>query len=282
MAGAPAPKPASATPPPPPRSVPPPPPKPAVMGPKGSSKTIKLRIGRYRPERSAEPFYQEFTIPYRDDMVVLDALNYIKDRIDPTLAYRWSCRMGICGSCGADVEGSPKLTCALYLKDLRKSPVTIEPLANFAVLKDLIVDIEPFMEKLESVNPYIVRGDEKPIERGEYRQTPEELELYRQQSLCINCMLCYAACPVYGHDEKFLGPAASALALRYEMDSRDQGSEERLAAVATSHGIWQCTFVGECSVVCPKHVDPAGAIQQLKARAATRLMRSMLLPLSTR
>ena len=95
-------------------------------------------------------------------------------------------------------------------------------------------------------------------------------------------MLCYSACPVYGHDEKFLGPAASALALRYELDSRDQGSEERLAAIAGEHGIWQCTFVGECSVVCPKHVDPAGAIQQLKVRAANRLMKSMLLPLAER
>ena len=246
------------------------------------AKTIKLRIGRYRPERSDEPFYQEFTIPYREDMVVLDALNYIKERIDPTLAYRWSCRMGICGSCGANVAGTPKLTCAVYLKDLKKGPVTVEPLENFAVLKDLVVDIEPFMEKLSSVNPFIVRDEEKPIERGEYRQTPEQLDAYRQQSQCINCMLCYAACPVYGHDPRFLGPAASALALRYELDSRDQGSAERLAAIATEHGVWQCTFVGECSVVCPKEVDPAGAIQQLKARAATRLMKAMLLPLASR
>ncbi|TLZ62808.1 MAG: succinate dehydrogenase/fumarate reductase iron-sulfur subunit [Methanobacteriota archaeon] len=247
-----------------------------------TTKTIKLRIGRYRPERSAEPFYQEFTVPFRDDMVVLDALNYIKDHIDPTLTYRWSCRMGICGSCGANVDGTPRLTCAMYLKDLKRRPVVIEPLENFAILKDLVVDIEPFMEKLEAVKPYILRQDERPIERGEYRQTPEELELYRQQSQCINCMLCYAACPVYGHEEKFLGPAALALALRYEMDTRDQGSADRLAAIATEHGIWQCTFVGECSVVCPKHVDPAGAIQQLKVRAANRLMKAMLLPLAPR
>src|SRR5881409_2112336 len=156
--------------------------------------TATLKVFRYRPEVQTEPFVQEYKVPYRRDMVVLDALNYIKDHIDGTLSYRWSCRMGICGSCGANVDGAPKLTCALYLKNLRKTPVTIEPLANFAVLKDLVVDIEPFMEKLESVNPYIVREDERPIERGEYRQTPEELELYRQQSLCINCMLCYAAC----------------------------------------------------------------------------------------
>src|SRR5438093_11320268 len=128
---------------------------------------VVFRVKRYRPESGAKPTYQEYRIPYRDDMVVLDGLNYIKDHIDPTLAYRWSCRMGICGSCGANVDGTPKLTCALYLKDLKKRPVRIEPLANFAVLKDLVVDIEPFMEKLESVKPYIVRRDKRPIERGE-------------------------------------------------------------------------------------------------------------------
>ncbi len=252
---------------------------PAVRRP--GEKTVKLRVARYRPERSDEPFHQEYTIPFREDMVVLDALNYIKDRVDPTLTFRWSCRMGICGSCGANVDGTPKLMCSTYLKDCR-SPVVVEPLAAFPVLKDLVVDVEPFMRKLESVTPYIVRPDEKPLERGEYRQTPDQVELYRQQSMCINCMLCYAACPVYGHDTRFLGPAASALALRYEKDSRDRGFAERLAEVATEHGIWQCTFVGECSVVCPKHVDPAGAIQQLKTLAATRMMRSVLLPLSSR
>src|SRR6266540_1990117 len=115
MAATPAPKPATKPPPPPSAVRAPAPPVAAKKAPpvQGAAKTIKLRIGRYRPERSAEPFYQEFTIPYRDDMVVLDALNYIKDHIDSTLTYRWSCRMGICGSCGADVDGTPKLTCAL-------------------------------------------------------------------------------------------------------------------------------------------------------------------------
>src|SRR5881296_3166555 len=139
--------------------------------------TATIRVTRYRPETGPEPFFQEYKVPYRNDMVVLDALNYIKANLDGSLTYRWSCRMGICGSCGANVDGTPRLTCALYLKDLKKRPVLIEPLENFAILKDLVVDIEPFMEKLESVKPYILRQDERPIERGEYRQTPEELEL---------------------------------------------------------------------------------------------------------
>ncbi len=247
-----------------------------------AEKTIQLRVMRYRPERSDDPFYQVYTIPYRDDMVVLDALNYIKDHVDPTLTYRWSCRMGICGSCGANIEGTPKLTCSVFLRDLRRQPVTIEPLANFPILKDLVVDIDDFMDKLLRVKPYIIREKERPLERGEYRQRQEEVDMFRQQSLCINCMLCYSACPVYGHDDRFLGPAASALAYRYLHDSRDEGDDARITAIASTHGIWQCTFVGECSVVCPKDVDPAGAIQQLKAMAATKLMKSMLLPLASR
>src|SRR5881628_200630 len=117
-----------------------------------AERDVVFRVKRYRPTAGSKPAYQEYRIPYRDDMVVLDALNYIKDHIDPTLTYRWSCRMGICGSCGANVDGTPRLTCALYLKDLKKRPVLIEPLENFAILKDLVVDIEPFMEKLESVS----------------------------------------------------------------------------------------------------------------------------------
>jgi len=247
-----------------------------------AGKTIRLRILRYRPERSEETFYQVYTIPYRDDMVVLDALNFIKDHVDPTLTFRWSCRMGICGSCGANIDGVPRLTCAVFLRSLRRRPVTIDPLANFPILKDLVVDIDDFMEKLVSVKPYIIREKERPLERGEFRQTPEDVEMFRQQSLCINCMLCYSACPVYGHDDQFLGPAASALAFRYLKDSRDQGADERVPAISTKHGIWQCTLVGECSVVCPKHVDPAGAIQQLKALAAAKTMKAMLLPLASR
>ena len=104
----------------------------------------------------------------------------------------------------------------------------------------------------------------KPVEEGEYRQTPAELKKFKQYTLCINCMLCYAACPVMGLEPEFLEPAAIALGMRYNMDSRDQGRAERQEVLASHPAIWQCTFVGECSVVCPKNVDPAGAIQQAK------------------
>jgi fumarate reductase iron-sulfur subunit len=139
-----------------------------------------------------------------------------------------------------------------------------------------------FMRKLPEVKPWIVRKEDKPLAEGEYLQTPAELDEYKQFSMCINCMLCYAACPVYGLDPHFLGPAAIALAQRYNLDSRDQGAGERLEALSTHEGVWGCTFVGECTKVCPKHVDPAGAIQRYKLTAALEWLKSFFLPRGAR
>jgi fumarate reductase iron-sulfur subunit len=239
---------------------------------------ILLQIARYRPEQESEATFDEHEVPCRKEWAVLDGLNYVKDQIDGTLSYRWSCRMGICGSCGMMVNGEPKLTCATFLTDYAPGPVRVEPLLNFPVIRDLIVDIGDFMQKLVRVKPWIVRQAEQPLSAGEYRQTPEELDEYKQFSMCINCMLCYSACPIYGLDPKFIGPAAIALAQRYNLDSRDQGASERMEVLSEHQGIWGCTFVGECTKVCPKHVDPAGAIQRYKLTAAVDAMKSFFLP----
>jgi succinate dehydrogenase iron-sulfur subunit len=239
---------------------------------------ITLQIARYRPEKDSAITFQEFDVPSPREWVVLDGLNYVKDRLDGTLSYRWSCRMGICGSCGMTVNGEPKLTCATFLADYAPGPVRVEPLRNFPIVRDLIVEISDFMRKLVKVKPWIVREEEKPLSQGEYRQTPQELDEYKQFSMCINCMLCYAACPIYGLDPKFVGPAAIALAQRYNLDSRDQGSRERMEILSEHEGIWGCTFVGECTKVCPKHVDPAGAIQRYKLDASLDWVKSFLMP----
>jgi fumarate reductase iron-sulfur subunit len=226
--------------------------------------TITLEVFRYRPDQEDRPTSQTYQVPYRDDWVILDALNWIKDQEDGTLSYRWSCRMGVCGSCGMMVNGVPRLTCSAFLRDLLPGPVRVEPLSGFPVERDLVVVLDDFMQKLVDIKPWIIREVEQPIEQGEYRQSPGQLVDFKQYSMCINCMLCYAACPVYQHDEKFLGPAAIALAQRYNKDSRDQGNKQREPLVWSNVGAWDCTFVGQCSEVCPKHVDPAGAIQQAK------------------
>jgi succinate dehydrogenase iron-sulfur subunit len=244
---------------------------------------ITLRVARYRPEQESETTFDDFDVPCPKDWVVLDGLNHVKDRLDGTLSYRWSCRMGICGSCGMTVNGEPKLTCATFLADYAPGPVRVEPLRNFPVIRDLIVDIGDFMRKLVRVKPWIVRAaEEKPLAEGEYLQTPDQLDEYKQYSMCINCMLCYSACPIYGLDPKFLGPAAIALAQRYNLDNRDEGGSERMEVLSEHEGIWGCTFVGECTRVCPKHVDPAGAIQRYKLSAALEEIRTFFMPRGAR
>jgi fumarate reductase iron-sulfur subunit len=239
---------------------------------------ITLEVTRYHPGRDKEPRLQTYEVPLRKDWVVLDALNYVKDKVDGSLSFRWSCRMGICGSCGMMVNGEPKLTCATFLSDYAPGPVHVEPLRHFPILRDLVVDISDFLEKLTKVKPWLIREEERSVADGEYLQTPEQADNFKQFSMCINCLLCYAACPVYGLDPLFSGPAAIALAQRYNMDSRDQGANERLDILSQHDGIWGCTFVGDCTRVCPKHVDPAGAIQQYKLTAAKEWVKSLLMP----
>ena len=238
--------------------------------------TITVSVSRYRPEQESEPTWEDYDVPLRDDWAILDALNYIKDAVDGSLSYRWSCRMGVCGSCGMMVNGEATLTCAAFLSKYAPGPVRIEPLRYFPVVRDLVVDITSFMTKLKKVKPWIVRDDEKPLSEGEYRQSPDELDAYKRYSMCINCLLCYSACPVIGLEPDFIGPAATALAQRYNLDSRDQGAAERLSILSQDDGMWQCTFVGECSEVCPKDVDPAGAIQRYKLTGAANWFKTML------
>lgn len=243
-----------------------------------SEKMITLEILRYRPGQDQEPVFQSYEVPFREDMVVLDAVHYVKDELDGTVSYRYSCRMGICGSCGIMVNGDPQLSCEAFLKNYWPGPVRIEPLANFPIERDLVIVLDDFMEKLTSVQPWMIREEEKPLSEGVYLQSPAEVARFHQFSLCINCMLCYAACPIYANNDEFLGPAASALAQRYNLDSRDQGNAQRNAVLNTEEGIWACTYVGSCTTACPKGVDPAGAIQQAKLANAIDWAKGMLIP----
>ncbi len=240
------------------------------------AETITLQVARYRPEQESQPTFQSYEVPFRNDWVVLDALNYIKDELDGSLSYRWSCRMGVCGSCGMMVNGTPKLTCAAFLSDYFPGPIRVEALQYFPIVRDLVVELSDFMRKLKRVRPWLIRKEEKPLTEGEYRQTPEQLDAYKQFSMCINCTLCYSACPIYGLEGSFVGPAAIALAQRYNLDSRDQGAAERTEVLSERGGIWECTFVGECTKVCPKNVDPAAAIQQYKLAGLMHWLKSLL------
>ena len=223
-------------------------------------------VTRFDPDRDEAPRTQSYQVPCQPDWKILDALNFIKDHIDPTLSHRWSCRMAVCGSCGMMVDGEPELTCKVALSDYGDT-LEIEPLANFPIIRDLVVDIDRFMEKLESVKPWIVRAKERAVEEGTFRQTPAELEEFKSFSMCINCMLCYSACPVVANEPAFLGPAAIALGHRYNLDSRDEGDALRQEVFRGEGTVFACSYANECSEVCPKNVDPAAAVNQAKFRA---------------
>ena len=239
--------------------------------------TITLDVFRYRPDEDEQSTFQSYDVPYHEHWVVLDALNWIKDNVDGTLSYRWSCRMGVCGSCGMMINGDPKLTCAVFLKDYFPMAIRVEPLVNFAVERDLVIVMDDFMAKLKSVKPWIIRDDTDQTDE-EYLQTPSQLTTYKQFSMCINCMLCYSACPELDGNPDFLGPAVIALAHRYNLDSRDQGTAERQDILGSEEGVWGCALVGECTEVCPKNVDPAGAIQQAKVAVTKDWYKRMLFP----
>jgi len=183
--------------------------------------------------------------------------------------------MMVCGSCGMMVNGEPSLTCKTFIRDL-PDKVRVEPLENFPIERDLVVVLDDVMQKLQQAQPYIIRKDAPPPEDEEFRQSRAALAKFKQLTLCINCMCCYAACPQYGLDNSFMGPAALTLAHRYNLDSRDQGKSRRLNILADHDGVWECSFVGACSEVCPKSVDPAAAIQQMKIDGAVEYWKQKL------
>jgi fumarate reductase iron-sulfur subunit len=231
-------------------------------------KTIDIEVLRYRPRQDVEPVWQRFSVPFDDDMSVLEGLQTIKDDLDGSLSFRWSCRMAICGSCGVMINGKPRLACNTFLREYADSGVRIEALAHFPIERDLVVSVEPFVAKLESIKPYIVPPRPRRLDEGEHLQTPEQLARFEPFSSCINCMLCYSACPQYGLDPSFIGPGAMALLHRYNADSRDAGKAERMAIAGSEEGVWHCTAVAYCSQVCPKNVDPAKAVNLNKVESA--------------
>jgi len=250
----------------------------------GQTRKRKFVITRFDPDVDQAPKTQEYEILCQSDWKVLDAINFIKDEVDPSISHRWSCRMAVCGSCGMMVNGEPKLTCKTAL-DYYGDVVEIEPLANFPIVKDLVVELEGFMDKFKAVKPWIVAAKDEAamkaastMKDGTYRQSTEELTAFKQFSMCINCMLCYAACPVVANEPDFLGPAAIALGHRYNMDTRDGGQHERNEVFRGPGTVFSCSYANECSEVCPKGVDPAAAVNQAKFNAVIDWATSFVVP----
>ena len=238
------------------------------------TKQITFRLQRYDPEQGGILQLQEFTVPTSRGMTVLDGLIYVKENLDSTLAFRTSCRMGICGSCGMLVNSYPHLACHTQIEEFHSDVLTIKPLSNLPIIKDLVVDLTPMFDHHKSIRPYILRQDAQEIENptAEFGQTPQELSDFLQFTYCMKCGICVAACPTSASDKLFLGPEALAQCYRYCADSRDDGQQERLRLVDTEHGVWHCHLAGACSEACPKGLDPALAIQLLKRRLASQAL----------
>jgi fumarate reductase iron-sulfur subunit len=241
------------------------------------AETVKFAITRFDPDVDEVPRNQEYEIPVKPDWKVLDAINFIVDEVDASLSHRWSCRMAVCGSCGMNVNGEPVLTCKTALSDYGDR-VEIAPLANFPIVRDLVIELEGFMDKFRAVKPWVISAKERAVEAGATRQSPEQLAAFRQFSMCINCMLCYSACPVVSNEPEFLGPAAIALGHRYNMDSRDQGQGQRNRVFRSEGTVFSCSFANECSEVCPKNVDPAAAVNQAKVNAVVDWAVNLVIP----
>ncbi len=231
---------------------------------------ITIKITRYNPE--SEKFITDsYKIDTHPDMTVLEALHNINSEFNAGLSYRYACGMGICGSCGAMVNDKPVLLCKTFCRNLQQ-PIRVAPMKNFPIIKDLVVDINNAINKLRTVMPYTnFILNKKTVE-----QSKKQRKKIDQTSQCIKCMLCYAACPIYGFNNEFIGPAAASTAYRYTLDNRVDNKENRLNNIIKKDGIWNCTHVGECSKVCPQNVDPNAAILKLKLRGAVQTAKTII------
>jgi len=220
-----------------------------------------LRIKRYNPETDVKPSFKEYTVDVEPNDRVLDALNKIKWSHDGSLTYRRSCAHGICGSDAMRINGRNRLACKVLMGELGKR-VTIEPLIGYAVVKDLVVDMEKFFDAYKSVRPYLI-ADEAPS-AGERIQSPEERERYDDTTKCILCAACTTSCPITWTNDEFVGPAAIVNAHRFIFDSRDRGAPERLRILNQRSGVWRCRTIFNCTDACPRGIEIARAIEEVK------------------
>jgi succinate dehydrogenase / fumarate reductase iron-sulfur subunit len=228
---------------------------------------VALKIWRYDPE-SGERALKTYEFEAPDWACLLDCLDIVKDRVDGTLAYRKSCRMMICGSCGMRMDGKAVLACKERMKpivDAGHVPV-ISAMGNLPVLKDLVVDMGPFWQKIRNMKPWLQTGYEELPEK-EFLHSQQEMAPIQKEALCIMCGCCVSECNSMESDPEFFGPAALAKGFRFVGDPRDRASVERLEGYNDEHGIWDCTRCYFCNERCPKGVDPRDAIAKLGAES---------------
>ncbi|MFL2503583.1 MAG: succinate dehydrogenase iron-sulfur subunit [Gammaproteobacteria bacterium TMED180] len=226
---------------------------------------MEISIYRYNPDTDNAPYMQDFDleIPGGRDLMVLDVLELLKEQ-DPSVTYRRSCREGVCGSDGVNMNGKNGLACITPLSDVvRGKKLTIKPLPGLPVIRDLIVDMEQFYNNYEKINPYLINDDEPPeMERLQSPQDREKLDgLYE----CILCACCSTACPSFWwNPDKFIGPSGLLQAYRFIADSRDTATEDRLSDLEDPFSVFRCKGIMNCVSVCPKGLNPTRAIGHIR------------------
>lgn len=228
---------------------------------------VTLKIFRYNPEKDKKPHYDTFKLAAEPTDRVLDLLEKIKDYQDGTLTFRRSCAHGICGSDAMRINGRNYLACKVLVKDLNTSQIVVEPLLGMPVLKDLLVDMEPFFEHYRSVIPYLVNDD--PVPTGERLQSPEQRERFDDTTKCILCAACTTSCPSFWANDQYVGPAAIVNAHRFIFDSRDQAAAERLEILNGQFGVYRCHTIFNCTLACPREIQITKAIGEVKRALAT-------------
>jgi len=226
---------------------------------------VTLKIRRFDPEVDPEPNWQSFQVPVDRGDRLLDALHHVKWFIDGSLTFRRSCAHGVCGSDAMRINGVNRLACKVLVKDLVSKAgdeILIEPIKGLPVLKDLVVDMEPFFEAFRAVKPFLITGGHEPTR--ERLQSAEERARFDDSTKCIMCAACTTSCPVFWNDESYFGPQAIVMAHRFIFDSRDAGAEERLEILNEKEGVWRCRTTFNCTDACPRGIQVTKAIQEVK------------------
>ncbi|MFJ9962424.1 succinate dehydrogenase iron-sulfur subunit [Streptomyces avermitilis] len=232
--------------------------------------TVTLRIRRFNPEISAEAAWEDFQLEIDPKERVLDALHKIKWDQDGSLTFRRSCAHGICGSDAMRINGKNRLACKTLIKDINpEKPITVEAIKGLTVLKDLVVDMEPFFQAYRDVMPFLITKDTNEPTR-ERLQSAEDRERFDDTTKCILCAACTSSCPVFWNDGQYFGPAAIVNAHRFIFDSRDEAGEQRLEILNDKDGVWRCRTTFNCTDACPRGIEVTKAIQEVKRALITR------------
>ena len=235
------------------------------------SRTLSLSIYRYNPEVDAEPYMKDYelTIPAKSDPMLLNLLEQLKAEQDSSITYRRSCREGVCGSDGMNINGTNGLACITHISDLKTDKIVIRPLPGFPVIRDLAVDMSQFYQQYERIEPYLQNDEVAPAQ--ERLQSPEERAQLDGLYECILCACCTSSCPSFWwNPEKFVGPAGLLQARRFLADSRDTATQHRLDKLQDPFSVFRCRTIMNCTNVCPKGLNPTQAIAKIRTQMLTQ------------